>query len=120
LPPPGGHREISRRHGPKKRSPGISRYLPAAGKISRRNRFFFGNLPADPVFYSYLPAAATLTSKIRNFDFIKVGYFQPKRRDFGRIFGSPGGEVHLRVKSPGFANFSVATLHTVKNTGGMM
>jgi hypothetical protein len=39
-----------------------------------------------------------------------VGYFKPKRRDSGRFFGSPGGEVHLRVKSLGFANFLVATL----------
>jgi hypothetical protein len=41
---------------------------------------------------------------------MNVGYFQPKRRDFGLFFGSPGGEVHLGVKSPGFANFLVATL----------
>jgi hypothetical protein len=26
------------------------------------------------------------------------------------FFLSPGGKVHLRVKSPGFANFLVATL----------
>jgi hypothetical protein len=45
----------------------ISGYLPAAGKISRRTRFSFGDLPADTVFSGYLPAEATLTFKIRNF-----------------------------------------------------
>jgi hypothetical protein len=57
-----------------------------------------------------LPAEATSEPKIRIFGGSKVGKIQPKSRLFGRFYASPGGEVHLRVKSPGFAKFLVATL----------
>jgi hypothetical protein len=111
LPPPGLDPEISRRQDSKKAFPGISRDLSVEDKISRRTPFSFRNLPADPLFFSYLPAEATSEPKIRIFGGNKVlGKIQPKSRLFGRFYASPGGEVHLRGKSPGFAKFLVATL----------
>jgi hypothetical protein len=87
-------------------SPGGGQNLPADG-------FCLRGLSADPFFSGFLPAEATSTAKFRNFGVNKGGYFQPNRRDFGRFKGSPGGEVDLRVKSPGFEKFLVATLQFI-------
>jgi hypothetical protein len=110
LPPPGldlpaaGTKKVISGNLPV--SPGGGQNLPADGSCLR-------GLSADPFFSGFLPVGATSTVKFRNFGVNEVGYFQPNRRDFGRFKGSPGGEVDLRVKSPGFEKFLVATLQFI-------